>query len=55
LVKRYTIPVQKKMFWITFSALGLVADLVLPFWWAIGATIPVGVIAWWFAYRSDWF
>jgi hypothetical protein len=46
---------QKKVFWMTFTALGLVADLALPFWWALGATIPVGMLAWWIAYRSDWF
>jgi len=47
--------VQKKIFWITFAALGLVADLVLPFWWAVVATLPILCISWWFAYRSDWF
>jgi hypothetical protein len=47
--------VQKKIFWITFAALGLVADLTLPFWWAIAATIPILFASWWFAYRSDWF
>jgi hypothetical protein len=46
---------QKKIFWTTFAALGLVADLILPFWWAVGATIPIGYASWWFAYRSDWF
>jgi hypothetical protein len=33
----------------------VVADLILPFWWAIGATIPLLALCWWFAYRSDWF
>jgi hypothetical protein len=47
--------VEKKIFWITFTALGLLADLVLPFWWAIGATLPAFALAWWVAYRSDWF
>jgi len=32
-----------------------VADLVLPFWWAVGATLPIGWLSWWIAYRSDWF
>ena len=32
--------VERKIFWITFTMLGLVADLVLPLWWALGATIP---------------
>lgn len=46
---------QKKVFWMLFSVLGLVADLALPLWWAIFATIPIGVASWWVAYRSDWF
>jgi len=29
--------------------------LVLPIWWALGATIPIGFVSWWIAYRSDWF
>jgi hypothetical protein len=52
---RYNYAMQKKVFWMTFTVLGLVADLALPFWWALGATIPVGMLAWWIAYRSDWF
>jgi hypothetical protein len=46
---------QRKVFWLTFSGLGLVADLALPFWWAVFATIPVAYLSWWVAYRSDWF
>jgi len=23
--------------------------------WALVATIPIGVVSWWVAYRSDWF
>jgi hypothetical protein len=46
---------QRKIFWIVFAALGLLADAVLPLWWALGASIPIGVISWWVAYRSDWF
>ncbi len=36
-------------------AAGLVADLILPFWWALFATIPIAVLSWWVAYRSEWF
>jgi len=25
--------VQKKIFWLIFAGLGLVADFTLPFWW----------------------
>ena len=51
----YTLPMQKKIFWLSFGGLGLMADLVLPFWWAIAATIPIFVFSWWFAFRSNWF
>jgi len=46
---------QRKVFWLSFTALGIIADLALPFWWAVAATIPCGMAAWWIAYRSDWF
>jgi hypothetical protein len=50
-----TTPMQRKIFWTTFALLGLLADILLPFWWACAATIPILFAAWWFAYRSDWF
>ena len=43
------------MFWLTFAVLGLGADFVLPLWGALGATIPIFMLSWWVAYRSDWF
>jgi hypothetical protein len=46
---------QRKIFWIVFALLGLVADLAMPFWWALAATVPIGFASWWVAYRSDWF
>jgi hypothetical protein len=46
---------ETKIFWGSFFVLGLAADLFLPFWWALAATIPIGVLSWWIAYRSDWF
>ncbi len=48
-------PMQKKIFWLTFILLGLLADFLLPFWWAFFATIPIVFASWWIAYRSDWF
>ena len=48
-------PMQKKIFWMVFMLLGLMADFLLPFWWACVATIPIVFAAWWVAYRSDWF
>jgi hypothetical protein len=47
--------VERKIFWMVFTLLGLLADFVLPLWWALAATIPIGVVSWWVAYRSDWF
>lgn len=46
---------ERKIFWIVFAVLGLLADIVLPLWWALVATLPILFIAWWVAYRSDWF
>jgi hypothetical protein len=46
---------QKKIFWTMFAVLGLLADLALPMWWALAATVPLGFVSWWVAYRSDWF
>jgi len=46
---------QRKMFWLIFSVLGIIADVALPLWWALAATIPVLFLSWWIAYRSDWF
>jgi len=51
----YTGPMERKVFWLTFGFLGLVADFVLPLWWAMGATIPIFAFSWWLAYRSGWF
>jgi hypothetical protein len=47
--------VEKKVFWITFVALGLLADVTLSLWWALLSTIPIAIVSWWVAYRSDWF
>jgi len=46
---------QRKIFWLLFAALGLIADFALPFVWAVVATIPILALSWWIAYRSDWF
>ena len=46
---------QRKIFWIVFIGLGLVADILLPFVWGLLAAIPIGIVSWWIAYRSDWF
>lgn len=51
-LRHYYGRVERKIFWITFGALGLIADLALPFWWAMLATLPIVYFSWWLAYRS---
>ncbi len=51
----YNSLMQRKIFWTAFAALGLLADVVLPLWWAVAATLPILYVSWWIAYRSDWF
>jgi hypothetical protein len=46
---------ERRIFWLVFIVLGLAADFLLPLWWAVLATVPSVAIAWWVAYRSDWF
>lgn len=53
--KTYNPDMERKIFWISFTVLGLAADFVLPIWWALGATLPIGCFSWWMAYRSGWF
>jgi len=47
--------VEKKIFWICFTLLSLVADAALGLWWGLLATIPILFLSWWIAYRSGWF
>jgi hypothetical protein len=51
----YNHRMQRKIFWMIFVLLGLLADFLLPFWWAFAATVPILFFSWWVAYRSDWF
>jgi hypothetical protein len=51
----YNAFMERKIFWISFTVLGLAADFILPLWWALAATIPIVYVSWWIAYRSDWF
>jgi hypothetical protein len=44
---------EKKIFWLTFTVLGIVADVCLPLVWAVVATLPIGVFSWWLAYKSN--
>jgi hypothetical protein len=45
---------QRRIFWLVFTVLGI-ASYWLPLWWQLAATLPIAWIAWWVAYRSDWF
>jgi hypothetical protein len=47
--------VERKVFWIVFSVLDLIAGIELSLWWALLATIPIVFASWWVAYRSEWF
>jgi hypothetical protein len=53
--KTYNSAMERKIFWIAFTVLGILADVVLPIWWALFATLPIGYASWWMAYRSGWF
>ncbi|MBV9073665.1 MAG: hypothetical protein JOZ10_08550 [Acidobacteria bacterium] len=46
---------QRKIFWTIFLLLGVIADFVLPLMWGLLATIPIALLSWWIAYRSEWF
>jgi hypothetical protein len=51
----YNSLMEKKMFWTIWTVLGLLADIALPWKWSLGATLPLGYLSWWIAYRSGWF
>jgi len=46
---------KNKVFWLLFISLGLIADFALPLMWGIAATIPIVILSWWVAYKSEWF
>lgn len=46
---------EKKIFWMIFLVLSTVADFMLPLVWGLAATIPILLLSWWIAYRSEWF
>jgi hypothetical protein len=54
-IKGDVLYMQRKVFWVLFIALGLIADFILPLMWAIIATVPIFILSWWVAYRSEWF
>ena len=46
---------ERKIFWVLFISLGVIADFTLPLMWGIIATVPILLFSWWVAYRSEWF
>lgn len=46
---------ERKVFWMMFILLGLIADITLPLMWSVIATVPIVALSWWIAYRSEWF
>ena len=45
---------EKKLFWLIFIILSLVADFAMPLIWGLLATIPILFFSWWVVYRSGW-
>ena len=45
---------EKKIFWLIFIGLSLLADVFLPFFWSMAAAVPIVVLSWWLVYRSGW-
>jgi uncharacterized membrane protein len=45
---------EKKLFWLIFIILSLIADFALPLVWGVIATIPILLFSWWVVYRSGW-
>ncbi len=46
---------KRKVFWISFMMIGLMADLILPFMWGLIATLPILFFSWWITYKTEWF
>jgi hypothetical protein len=46
---------ERKIFWLIFAILSIVADIYLPLLWGLLATIPIVFLSWWVAYKSGWF
>jgi len=45
---------QRKVFWLVVVVLQIAA-FWLPFWGQVFAIVPIAFLAWWVAYRSEWF
>ena len=45
---------EKKIFWLLFTVLGVLMGILLPLWWNLALTLPLLVFCWWVVYRSGW-
>lgn len=45
---------ERKIFWVVVAVLGFPAVIALPLWWAVAATLPIVLTAWWAGYESVW-
>ena len=46
---------QRKIFWLLFLTLGVLADVLLPLIWGVLVMLPLAILCWWIVYRSGWF
>ncbi len=46
---------ERKIFWLLFIVMSVIADIALPLMWGLLATFPIVLVSWWVAYRSEWF
>jgi hypothetical protein len=53
-IRRYNRTMQRKAFWLVVIGLEI-CTYWLPFWLEVISIVPIAFIAWWVAYRSDWF
>jgi hypothetical protein len=45
---------QKKLFWVIYIVLSLIADFTLPLIWSLIMSVPLLILSWWVAFRSGW-
>jgi len=45
---------QKKLFWVIYIVLSLIADFTLPLMWSLIMSVPLLILSWWVAFRSGW-
>jgi uncharacterized BrkB/YihY/UPF0761 family membrane protein len=45
---------EKKIFWLLFTVLGILMGILLPLWCNIALTNQLLVFSWWEDYLSGW-